>query len=105
MTAAKATPRTDAVAICWDAWLDGQTGTYVQADFARQLERELQAAREAVNDAPLLSGVTDLDGLIAALECQKQCDTDGQECQVSRQAVDEAIGVLKAIRALKKAAG
>jgi hypothetical protein len=36
-------------------------------------------------------------GLVAALQSQKQCDPDGVECQVSRQAVDEAIAILQQV--------
>jgi hypothetical protein len=39
------------------------------------------------------------EGLIAALRSQKQCDIDGTECQVSRQAVDEAIDILERLAA------
>lgn len=36
-------------------------------------------------------------GLLDALKDQKQCDPDGIECQVSRQAVDEAIAILERV--------
>lgn len=41
---------------------------------------------------------SDFDGLIAALERQRQIDEDGIECGVSRQAVHEAISAIAFLR-------
>lgn len=43
--------------------------------------------------------VTDLPGLLDALRRQKQCDEDGVMCEVSRQAVDEAIALIESFAA------
>jgi hypothetical protein len=73
---------------------------------AEHLEREYVAATKLAVEAEqraertrreALAGVSDLPGLIDALSHQKQCDRDGVECQVSRQAVDEALSVLRAL--------
>ena len=52
--------------------------------------------------AQILAGVSDLPGLINALAHQKQCDRDGIDCQVSRQAVEEALTVLRVLSRLSQ---
>ncbi len=41
-------------------------------------------------------------GLVEALQHQTQCDPDGTNCIVSREAVDEAIGILQAVPQMQK---
>lgn len=80
-------------------------GLTLTGDFADDEQKAIYAeklcallnAQSGPNRSALLAGVSDLPGLIGALESQKQCDPDGVECQVSRQAVDEALSVLRAL--------